>query len=39
MKKIAIIPTLLTLGNAVCGLAAMACASKIGGAASSPARD
>ena len=30
MKKIAIIPTLLTLGNAVCGLAAIACASKIG---------
>jgi CDP-diacylglycerol--serine O-phosphatidyltransferase len=30
LKKIAIIPTLLTLGNAVCGLAAMACASKIG---------
>src|SRR5438128_500110 len=32
MKKIAIIPTLLTLGNAVCGLASMACASKIGSA-------
>jgi CDP-diacylglycerol--serine O-phosphatidyltransferase len=30
VKRIAIIPTLLTLGNAVCGLAAMACASKIG---------
>jgi CDP-diacylglycerol---serine O-phosphatidyltransferase len=35
MKKIAIIPTLLTLGNAVCGLAAIACASKIGSTASS----
>jgi CDP-diacylglycerol--serine O-phosphatidyltransferase len=30
VKKIAIIPTLLTLGNAVCGLASIACASKIG---------
>jgi CDP-diacylglycerol--serine O-phosphatidyltransferase len=30
MKKIAILPTLLTLGNAVCGFAAIACASKIG---------
>lgn len=30
MKKIAIIPTLLTLGNAVCGFASLACASKIG---------
>jgi CDP-diacylglycerol--serine O-phosphatidyltransferase len=29
VKKIAIIPTVLTLGNAVCGLAAMAYASKI----------
>jgi CDP-diacylglycerol--serine O-phosphatidyltransferase len=29
VKKIAIIPTLLTLGNAVCGFAAIACASKI----------
>jgi CDP-diacylglycerol---serine O-phosphatidyltransferase len=29
LKKIAIIPTLLTLGNAVCGFAAIACASKI----------
>jgi CDP-diacylglycerol--serine O-phosphatidyltransferase len=29
VKKIAIIPTLLTLGNAVCGFAAMVCASKI----------
>lgn len=30
MKKIAILPTLLTLGNAVCGFAAIATASKIG---------
>lgn len=30
MKKIAIIPTLLTLGNAVCGFAAIAYAGKIG---------
>lgn len=30
MKKIAIIPTLLTLGNAVCGFAAIASVSKIG---------
>ncbi len=30
MKKIAIVPTLLTLGNGVCGFAAIACASKIG---------
>jgi CDP-diacylglycerol--serine O-phosphatidyltransferase len=29
VKKIAILPTLLTLGNAVCGFAAIACASKI----------
>jgi CDP-diacylglycerol--serine O-phosphatidyltransferase len=29
LKKIAVIPTLLTLGNAVCGFAAIACASKI----------
>ena len=29
MKKIAIVPTLLTLGNGVCGFAAIACASKI----------
>ncbi len=39
MKKIAIIPTLLTLGNAVCGLAAMACASKIDSAASAADSD
>jgi CDP-diacylglycerol--serine O-phosphatidyltransferase len=31
VKKIAIVPTLLTLGNGVCGFAAIACASKIGG--------
>lgn len=31
MKKIAIVPTLLTLGNGVCGFAAIACASKIAG--------
>jgi len=30
MKRIAVIPTLLTLGNAVCGFAAIAVASKIG---------
>ncbi len=30
MKKIAIIPTLLTLGNGVCGFAAILCASRIG---------
>lgn len=30
MKKIAILPTLLTLGNGVCGFAAIALASKIG---------
>jgi CDP-diacylglycerol--serine O-phosphatidyltransferase len=30
VKKVAIIPTLLTLGNAVCGFGAIACASKIG---------
>jgi len=39
VKKIAIIPTLLTLGNAVCGLAAMACASKIDSAASAADSD
>ncbi|MBM4071349.1 MAG: CDP-diacylglycerol--serine O-phosphatidyltransferase [Planctomycetes bacterium] len=37
MKKIAIVPTLLTLGNGVCGFAAIACASKIGG--DSPGQD
>jgi CDP-diacylglycerol--serine O-phosphatidyltransferase len=31
VKKIAVIPTLLTLGNAICGFAAMAYASKIDG--------
>jgi CDP-diacylglycerol--serine O-phosphatidyltransferase len=30
LRKIAIIPTLLTLGNAICGFGALACASKIG---------
>jgi CDP-diacylglycerol--serine O-phosphatidyltransferase len=30
VKKVAVIPTLLTLGNAVCGFAAIAWASKIG---------
>src|SRR5690242_17996634 len=30
VKKIAILPTLLTLGNGVCGFAAIAYASKIG---------
>ena len=29
MRKIAIVPTLVTLGNAICGFAAIACASKI----------
>jgi CDP-diacylglycerol--serine O-phosphatidyltransferase len=31
VKKIAVIPTLLTLGNGVCGFAAIACASKLDG--------
>jgi CDP-diacylglycerol--serine O-phosphatidyltransferase len=31
VKKVAIVPTLFTLGNGVCGFAAIACASKIGG--------
>jgi CDP-diacylglycerol--serine O-phosphatidyltransferase len=35
VKKIAIIPTLLTLGNAMCGFAAIAYASKIGQGAAS----
>lgn len=39
MKKRALVPTLLTLGNAVCGLAAIAYASRIGKADSSPAAD
>jgi CDP-diacylglycerol--serine O-phosphatidyltransferase len=30
VKKIAIVPTLLTLGNGVCGFAAICCAGKIG---------
>lgn len=29
VKKIAILPTMLTLGNAICGFAAIACANKI----------
>jgi CDP-diacylglycerol--serine O-phosphatidyltransferase len=36
VKKIAILPTLLTLGNAVCGFAAIACASKISSSETSP---
>jgi CDP-diacylglycerol--serine O-phosphatidyltransferase len=36
VKKIAIIPTLLTLGNAVCGFASIAYASKIGHAEALP---
>src|SRR5262249_23200929 len=39
VRKIAIIPTLLTLANAVCGFAAIAYASKIGVNGSSPAED
>jgi CDP-diacylglycerol--serine O-phosphatidyltransferase len=39
VKKIAIIPTLLTLGNAVCGFAAIAYASKIGPGDTSPESD
>jgi CDP-diacylglycerol--serine O-phosphatidyltransferase len=39
VKKIAIIPTLLTLGNAVCGFAAIAAVSKIGQVHSTPALD
>jgi CDP-diacylglycerol---serine O-phosphatidyltransferase len=30
VRKVAIVPTLFTLGNGVCGFAAIACASKIG---------
>jgi CDP-diacylglycerol--serine O-phosphatidyltransferase len=30
VRKIAVVPTLLTLGNGVCGFAAIASASKIG---------
>jgi len=37
VKKIAIIPTLFTLGNAVCGFASIALASKIDGGAASKA--
>ncbi|MFL5331292.1 MAG: CDP-diacylglycerol--serine O-phosphatidyltransferase [Gemmataceae bacterium] len=39
MKKNAIVPTLLTLGNAVCGLAAIAYASRIGKADSTAEMD
>ncbi len=39
MKKNALVPTLLTLGNAVCGLAAIAYASRIGKIDSSPEAD
>jgi CDP-diacylglycerol--serine O-phosphatidyltransferase len=39
MKTRALVPTLLTLGNAVCGLAAIAYASRIGKADSSPEAD
>jgi CDP-diacylglycerol---serine O-phosphatidyltransferase len=39
VKKVAIIPTLLTLGNAVCGFAAIAYAGKIGLADSTPDTD
>lgn len=39
MKKNALVPTLLTLGNAVCGLAAIAYASRIGKVDSSPEAD
>jgi CDP-diacylglycerol--serine O-phosphatidyltransferase len=37
VKKIAVLPTLLTLGNGVCGFASIVCASKIGRA--DPAAD
>jgi CDP-diacylglycerol--serine O-phosphatidyltransferase len=39
VKKIAVIPTLLTLGNSVCGFASIAYASKISTGDSSPASD
>jgi len=39
VKKVAIIPTLLTLGNAVCGFAAIAYAGRIGQIGSSPEAD
>jgi CDP-diacylglycerol--serine O-phosphatidyltransferase len=39
VRKIAILPTLLTLGNAVCGFAAIAYASKIGQIESTPTSD
>ena len=37
VRKIVILPTLLTLGNAVCGLAAIAYAGKIGKDGTTPA--
>lgn len=39
MRKVAIIPTLLTLGNAVCGFAAIASVSKIGQITTAPERN
>jgi CDP-diacylglycerol--serine O-phosphatidyltransferase len=39
VKKIAIIPTLLTLANGACGFAAIIFASKIGGPDTTPAQD
>jgi len=39
VRKVAILPTLLTLGNAVCGFAAIAYASKIGQPDSNPLDD
>ncbi len=38
-RKVVIVPTLLTLGNAVCGLASIAYASKIGKVGSTPESD
>jgi CDP-diacylglycerol---serine O-phosphatidyltransferase len=39
VKRIAVIPTLLTLGNAVCGFASIACASKVSPGAVGPEGD
>jgi CDP-diacylglycerol--serine O-phosphatidyltransferase len=39
MKKIAVLPTLLTLGNAICGFASLAAAAKIGQGELNLARD
>jgi CDP-diacylglycerol--serine O-phosphatidyltransferase len=39
VRKIAIVPTLLTLGNGVCGFAAIACASKIADSGSASVND